>query len=113
MRAATFAVLLGIVAAGPVDAAERFVAWNLTATTTFSGVYLAPAGSTAWGPNQALNDKDHTLDPSERLILKGIAHGRFDVRLVDQAGHTCIKHDVDLTTASSFDISDADLQACH
>jgi formylmethanofuran dehydrogenase subunit A len=112
MRVVRLAVVLGLVVSVTAHAAERFVAWNLTATTTFSGIYLAPAGSTAWGPNQALNDKDHTLEPSERLILKGVGHGRFDVRLVDQAGHACIKHDVDLSTAASFDIRDADLDAC-
>lgn len=113
MRASALAGLLGLVVAVSAYAAERFVAWNLTATTTFSGVYLAPAGTTDWGPNQALNDKDHTLDPSERLVLKGVAHGRFDVRLVDKAGHACIKHDVDMTAATSFEIRDADVQACH
>lgn len=112
MRVAWLAVLLSIAGLLPATAADRFAVFNLTANTTFTGIYLAPAGSTDWGPNQALNDKDKTLEPSERLILKGLSHGRFDVRMVDEAGHSCVKRDVDLTTATSFDIRDSDLQAC-
>ncbi len=92
--------------------ADRFFAYNLTTATSFSGVYLAPAGSDKWGANQALNDKDKVLDPSERLAIKDITHGRFDVKLVDAKGRTCIAHDVDLTDETSFTIRDGDLRDC-
>lgn len=94
-------------------AADRFFVYNLTTATVFVGVYLAPIGSGAWGANQALNDKDKELDPSERLPIKGIARGRFDVRLVDAKGRICLAPEVDLTKESTFAIHDGDLTDCH
>jgi hypothetical protein len=93
-------------------AAERFFLYNLTTATTFTGVYLAPAGSDRWGSNQALNDKDKELEPSERLLIKDVEHDRVDAKLVDQNGRTCIRHDIDLSKDTTFDIRDADLTSC-
>ena len=52
------------------------------------------------------------MDPSERLTLKGVAHERYDVRLVDEKGKACVKRAVDLAHESSFVIRDEDLQNC-
>jgi hypothetical protein len=100
-------------ASAPTSAADRFFLYNLTTATTFAGVYLAPAGSDHWGSNQALNDKDKTLDPSERLAIKEVTRGQFDAKLVDQKGRTCIRHGIDLSKDTTFDIRDADLTDCH
>jgi hypothetical protein len=94
------------------EAGANYFAYNLTATTTFSGVYLAPAGGTQWGPNQALNDDDKELDFGERLTLTGLSPGIYDVKLVDKTGRTCILHQVNLTKETSFDIRDAGLTDC-
>ncbi len=96
----------------PARAAANHFAYNDTAVTSFTGVYLAPAGTTQWGPNQALNDDDKELDFGERLTLTGLNPGIYDVKLVDKKGRTCILHHVDLTTAISFDIRDAALTDC-
>ena len=96
----------------PASAADRFFLYNLTTSTTFTGVYLAPAGSDRWGGNQALNDKDKEVDPSERLAIKDIARGRFDTKLVDPNGRTCIRRGIDLSRDTTFDIRDADLTDC-
>jgi hypothetical protein len=37
---------------------------------------------------------------------------QFDLKVRDRAGHSCIKHGIDLTKDTSFDIGDADLAAC-
>ena len=97
---------------GPASAADRFFAYNETTSSTFTGVYLAPAGATHWGANQALNDKDKTLQPSERLRLEGVGHERYDVRLVDEKGKACIERGVNLASEISFVIRDEDLQDC-
>jgi hypothetical protein len=112
-RIAWLPVAIGIVATVSAHAADRFFVYNLTTARTFTGVYLAPEGSTAWGSNQALNDKDKSVDPSERLAIRGIARGKFDVKLVDAKGNTCIRHGVDLTHDTTFDIRDTDLTECH
>ena len=113
-RAVSAALALGMLAASPgmAGAADKFFAYNETTSSTFTGVYLAPAGTTQWSANQALNDKDKTLDPSERLPLKGIGHERYDVQLVDAKGKACVKHGVNLAGETSFVIRDDDLKDC-
>jgi len=98
---------------GTAEAAKKFFAYNETTASDFSGVYLAPAGTTQWGENQALNDSDKVLDVTERLTLTNLKSGTYDVKLVDTKGRTCIKHGVDLTTDNSFEVHDADLADCH
>jgi hypothetical protein len=113
LRVPAMAVALALAASLPAWAADKFYAFNSTGTTDFKGVYLAPEGTQNWGPNETKNDDNGTLDHGERLKLTGIQHGRFDVKLQDEKGHTCLKHGVDLTKETSFEIRDADLAACH
>ena len=94
------------------SAAERFFAYNLTTSTEFTGLWLAPAGTENWGQNRALNDKDHSLDVTERLPITGLEPGKFDVRLQDRKGRICVKRSVDLGHDHSFDIRDDDLAGC-
>jgi hypothetical protein len=94
-------------------AAQKFFAYNSTTRSDFTGVYLAPAGTQNWGPNQALNDKDKSLDTGERLTLTNLSPGRFSVKLVDRAGRTCVLQNIDLTRDSSFEIRDGQLSDCH
>ena len=93
-------------------AADRFVGFNETASTVFTGVYLAPEGTTAWGPNEALNDKDELWDTGERLTIKSVSRGKFDLKVVDRSGHVCVKYGLDLTQDTTFDIRDQDLRNC-
>jgi hypothetical protein len=93
-------------------AADRFFGYNQTTATDFTGVFLAPAGTGKWGANEALNDKDKRWDAGERLAIKNASRGRFDLKVVDQAGHACVKHGLDLTKDTTFDIRDEDLAAC-
>ncbi len=102
-----------VIAASMAGAADRLVAYNLTTATEFKALYLAPAGTRGWGPNQVLNDKDKVWDSSERLRLTGVTRGRFDARLIDSKGRTCTLAGVDLTRDTSFDVRDADLASCH
>jgi hypothetical protein len=97
----------------PAAAADRFFMYNLTDSTTFHGVFLAPAGTGHWGTNQALNDKDKAIDPSERLPIKDVSRGLFDVKLVDETGRVCITHGIDLGKDTTFEIHDSDLTDCH
>lgn len=53
-------------------AAPMYFAYDQTAVSEFPGVYRAPAGTTKWSPNQALNDDDKALDFGERLTLTGL-----------------------------------------
>ena len=63
--------------------------WNLT-QGRISEFYLAPAGTTNWGPNQAKNDKDGVVDPDERLNITGVASGTYDVKFTDLSGRSTL-----------------------
>lgn len=92
---------------------KKFFAYNNTTRTDFTGVYMAPASTENWGPNQALNDKDKSLDFGERLTLTGLSSGIFSVKLIDRSGRICILQGVDLTKDNSFEIRDNQLTNCH
>src|SRR5579863_9197263 len=74
-----FAIMLLLPFAMPTgaSAAERMRFWNLTGVK-ITKLYLAPAGTTNWGPNQCANDPDGSVDPDERLKLTGLAAGHYD-----------------------------------
>jgi hypothetical protein len=93
-------------------AAEHFFGYNQTTATDFTGVFLAPEGTAKWGPNEALNDKDRSWESGERLAIKSGSRARFDLKLQDRSGRTCIKRGIDLTNDTTFDIRDADLATC-
>jgi hypothetical protein len=115
MRLAVLPSLIAVatVFTASASAAERLRFWNLT-TVTISQLYLAPAGTSDWGPNQCLNDRDKEVDADERLTLAGIGPGRYDVKLADRTGRTCIVRNVDVKAGGkyAFSISDDDLRDC-
>lgn len=85
--------------------------WNLTGET-IREFYLAPAGTTAWGPNQCKNDRDGTVDPDERLNITGVAPGTYDVKLADVTGRTCEVHGVKVEASEIFSLEEKDLTSC-
>ena len=107
------ALALALFAATPVLAADPLRFWNLT-NATVSELYLAPAGSGTFGPNQAANDKDGEVDHNERLRLTGVVPGQYDVRLKLKGGKTCTVPGVNLRADGryAFSLEPADLKAC-
>jgi hypothetical protein len=92
--AATIAFLLMLASADSAGRARiRF--WNLTAHTLTSLQFSAP-GQNAWGANQCENDNDKTVDHDERLRITGVAAGRYDAKLTDKMGRTCVVKDVEV-----------------
>jgi hypothetical protein len=111
-RAAVVAVV--VLAAWPTGyAAERLRFWNLTAET-ISELYLAPPGTEQWGPNQCLNDSDKSVESDERLTITGVEPGRYDVKLIDKKGRTCLVSNVEILSGRpyAFSISEKDLTNC-
>lgn len=94
-------------------AADRMRFWNLT-TVTIQELYMAPAGTTAWGDNQCKNDRDGTVDADERLTITGVTPGRYDVKIKDKKGRTCTVPNVEVVTGRpyAFSIADKDLTNC-
>jgi hypothetical protein len=94
--------------------AERMQFWNLTGTK-ITKLYLAPVGTTKWGPDQCANDPDGSVDPDERLKLVGLtAGGHYDVKFTDAGGRSCLVKDVTLESgkAYAFSISESELKDC-
>jgi len=112
-RAAIILCLLSIVGSAGALSADRMRFWNLTAET-ITKLYLAPMGATEWGPNQCANDPDGAVTSDERLALEGLIAGRYDVKVTDTNGRTCIVKDVTLQAGKpyAFSLSDADLKDC-
>ncbi len=85
--------------------------WNLT-QSRISEFYLAAAGTTEWGPNQAKNDKDGVVDPDERLRITGIKSGTFDVKLTDLDGRSCMVKGLKIDVGQVFSIDEKQLTGC-
>src|SRR5258708_35072690 len=86
--------------------------WKLT-HMRISEFYLAPPGTTNWGPNQAKNDKDGVADPDERLNITGVQSGTYDIKLADKEGKTCLVRGVKVEAGQIFSIDDKELTSCN
>jgi hypothetical protein len=106
----SFGLTLAASLAFAQDRPTRF--WNLTHGRV-SEFYLAPAGTTNWGPNQAKNDKDGVVDPDERLRITGVKSGSYDVKLTDLDGRTCTVAAVKVEVGQIFSIDEKELTGCN
>ncbi len=85
--------------------------WNLISSSVNS-LELAPSGTTAFGPNQCLNDPDGVVDHDERVKVNGVATGLYDVRLSLADGRRCAAKNVRIEAGKPFVIEDKDLVDC-
>ena len=112
MRKLAVTLLVLAATASLALAAERPMRfWNLT-RHTISEFYLAPAGTTNWGPNQCKNDRDGTVDPDERLRITDTPPGLYDAKLVDVSKRTCIVRNLKLELGEIFSIEEKELTSC-
>ena len=93
--------------------AERLRFLNKTAAT-ITELRFAPPGSRDWGPNQTENDSDRAVDVDEGLNLKGLAPGRYDVKIADKSGRTCIVRDLPVESGHPYALalSETELKDC-
>jgi hypothetical protein len=85
--------------------------WNLT-KNTISEFYLAPAGTSDWGPNQCQYDKDGRVDFDERLAIRDVPAGVYDVKFTDTTGRTCTVQTIEVNPGAIFSIQEKDLTSC-
>jgi hypothetical protein len=109
-------IILGLLAlAAPSDppASENLVFWNRTGTA-ITKLFLAAPGTSKWGPDQCAKHKDGRVDEDQHLDLTGLTADRYDVKLTDVSGRTCVIKDVVLQTgrAYAFSLSEPDLKDC-
>jgi len=112
MRGIFFSLILGFCAANAAVAAEKPTrVWNLT-SQTITNLQLAPAGTTTFGENQCLNDKDKSVEHDERLKVTNVAPGSYDVKVGYEDGKTCLVKGVTVEAGKVFSIEDKDLTDC-
>ncbi len=71
--------------------------------------YITPWDELNWGPNLLRED----LDPGEAATLTNIECDRYDLKLVDDEGDTCVIQDVDLCLEDAkFSLTDRLLASC-
>lgn len=85
--------------------------WNLTANT-ITEFYLAPAGTSNWGPNQCKNDKDGAVEHDERLHITDVPSGTYDAKLSDVTGRVCVVRGIKVEAGKVFSIDESDLKSC-
>src|SRR5271166_2001188 len=105
-----------ILAAAAIGLAQPAMAkdtrfWNLTSSTVKS-LELAPAGTSAFGPNQCANDPDGAVDHDERVKVTGVTTGAYDARLTLADGRICMARAVRIEAGKPFSIEDKDLVGC-
>jgi hypothetical protein len=109
----TILILVGLAAIGGEAVAEgrptRF--WNLTKNTILE-FYLAPTGTSDWGPNQCKNDKDGSVDSDERLRITDVPSGTYDARLADATGRVCIIRNIKIEAGAIFSVEEKSLVSC-
>ena len=102
--------IAAVILAEPAAAKDtRF--WNLTSSTVKS-LELAPAGTSAFGPNQCANDPDGAVDHDERVKVTGVTTGAYDARLTLADGRVCMAKAVRIEAGKPFAIEDKDLVGC-
>jgi hypothetical protein len=73
---------------------------------------LAPGGSSKFGRNLALDDKDKAIDIDERLTLHDIAPGTYDARVKFRNGRACPVPALKLEAGEIASIEEKQLEAC-
>jgi hypothetical protein len=85
--------------------------WNLTASAIVD-FRLAPGGSSKFGRNLALDDKDKAIDIDERLTLQDIAPGLYDARIKFRSGRACRVAGLKLEAGAIASIEEKQLEHC-
>ena len=85
--------------------------WNLISAKVMK-LEIAKAGTPDFGPNQTVNDPDGSVDHDERLKIKGVANGKYDVRIALADGRTCLAKGVEIAAGKVFSVEDKDLADC-
>ena len=111
-------ILIGLTAGsvgaiGSAHAQDKLTFWNTTTVTITKFQFAAP-GTTNWGFNQCENDSDKSVSADERLRLKDVKPGRYDVRLADSTGRICMVHNVEVKAGGKYalEIGNDDLKDC-
>lgn len=105
------AALLILAAGTTACAAKTTRFWNLT-DNTITKFQLAPTGTDKFGPDQAKNDKDGTVEHDERLKIVDVASGTYDAKFSDAKGRMCTVKNLAVKEGDVFSIEEKQLGDC-
>ena len=106
---ACVAILVATCVVARADDGPRFL--NRTGQTIVK-LQLAAVGSKAWGPDQCKNDDEGEVDHNERMTLVGVKSGRYDIKVADKSGRSCVAKNIELKEGVQFVVRDTDLTEC-
>jgi len=104
-------VAVALLGSGAMAKSKGTRFWNLTLYTVTS-LQLSPAGKNDWGPDLCKVDDDGTVDHDERLRVKGVTTGKYDVKLADKIGRHCIVRNVSIKQGGIFVVEEKQLTDC-
>ena len=105
------AVAVALLGSGALAKSKGTRFWNLTLYTVTS-LQLSPAGMDDWGPDQCKGDDDGTVDHDERMRVRGVTTGHYDVKLADKIGRHCIVRNVAVKQGAIFVVEEKQLTDC-
>jgi hypothetical protein len=83
--------------------------WNITGDTVVK-LELAAPGTTKWGANLCTDDDG--VDDDERLVLKDVATGTYDVRLTYKDNGICLAKGIKIEDGKVFSVEKNQLTDC-
>ncbi len=86
------------------EKASKMKFWNITGVD-LTEVSLAPAGTDKFGDNQTKNDDNAQAENDERLPLTDVTAGKYDVRVKDKDGRSCLVKGVELKEGGPYSFS--------
>jgi hypothetical protein len=76
---------------------------------TMVKLQFAPAGTTKWGSDQTQYEDDKQVEHNEKITLRDVTPGRYDVRFTDIKGRSCTVKNLDLKPGTLVVIRQAEL----
>jgi hypothetical protein len=76
---------------------------------TMVKLQFAPAGTTKWGTDQTQYEDDKQVEHNEKIPLKDVTPGRYDIRFTDIKGRSCTLKNLDVKVGALVVVREAEL----
>jgi hypothetical protein len=108
MMRAWMSLLSLLMLVAPVSAADLVIV-NEAYFSIIHQLYIAPAKSNNWGENKLQARK---IARTERFTISNIAHGVYDLKVVDDENHTCVFPDINTDQNKEWKLTDDVMIGC-
>jgi hypothetical protein len=101
------ALVLGCSAAIAAD--DKPLLFLNRAGETMVKLQFSPAGAAKWGADQTQYEDDKQIEHNEKITLRDVKPGRYDVRFTDIKGRNCTVRNLDVKPGTLVVIREAEL----